>query len=258
LSGIHDTILSALLDKLSFEPASDVLIHVGDILTKGPHDGSMGVLSYMTVNNITGVRGNHDQKVIEWRGWINWIRSLRGGKQWLKNLNTRWIEAEAGGASPELWVENEKKMNKNKWWKTIPKGWTLFGDHYKVARAMSEAQYDYLLSLPLRLYIPSAHTFIVHGGLLPSDPLYPSAHSRQPLAHVPSLPLNTKGKSLPKNETIPVLRGLQELSLLKDVPQNKVPWTVLNLRSILSGMVSKCVKFILFPPSMPDIYASYV
>ncbi|KAF8239784.1 Metallo-dependent phosphatase [Tricholoma matsutake] len=236
--GMHKQ-LSALLHGLSFEQPSDVFIHVGDIISKGSHDGSMAVLSYMTSNNITGVRGNHDQKVIEWRGWINWIRSLPEGKEWFEKLDTRWVEAEADGASPDLWVEKEKKKNKSKWWKTIPKDWILFGDHYKVARGMSKAQYDYLLSLPLRLYIPSAHTFIVHGGLLPSNPLYPPGHSRQPLAHVPNLPLAiTKGKSLPKNDTIAVMRGLQELSLLEDVPQNKVPWTVLNLRSILSGMVS--------------------
>lgn len=219
----------------------------------------MAVLSYMTSNNITGVRGNHDQKVIEWRGWINWIRSLPAGKEWLENLDTRWVVAEVGGASPDMWVEKEKKNNKSKWWKTIPKGWILFGDHFKVARAMSRAQYDYLLSLPIRLYIPSAHTFIVHAGLLPSDPLYPPTHFRQPLAHVPSLPLAiTKGKPMPKNDTITLLRGLQELSLLKDVPQNKVPWTVLNIRSIFSGKVSRCANVTLSSPTMPAIYTSYV
>ena len=204
----------------------------------------MAVLSYMTSNNITGVRGNHDQKVIEWRGWINWIRSLPTGKEWLKNLDIRWVEAEGKGASPDIWVEKEKKHNKSKWWRTIPKGWILFGDHYKIARAMSGVQYDYLLSLPLRLYIPSAHAFIVHGGLLPSDPLYPPVHSRQPLAHVPNLPLAvTMGKPMPKNDTITLLRGIQELSLIKDVPQNKVPWTVLNIRSISSGKVSRSVRY---------------
>jgi len=212
----------------------------------------MAILSYMSSNNITGVRGNHDQKVIEWRGWINWIRSFPGGKRWLKNLNTRWVEAEADGASPVIWVKKERKRNKSKWWKTIPKRWTLFSEHYKIARDMSEAQYDYLLSLPLKLYIPSAHTFIVHGGLLSSDPLYPPDHPRQPLARVPSLPLSiTKGKPMPENNTIAILRGLQELALLKSVPQNNVPWTVLNLRSILSGKVSKCVTF-------PTCHAGYL
>lgn len=205
----------------------------------------MGVLSYMTSNNITGVRGNHDQKVIEWRGWMDWIKGLPKGKQWLENLDTRWVEAEAHGASSELWIEKEKKKNKSRWWKTIPKGWTLFSDHYNLARAMSKAQYDYLLSLPLKLYIPSAHTFIVHGGLLSSNPRYPPDHARQPLARVPTLPLDiTKGKPMPKNDTIAVLRGIQELSLLNDVPQNKVPWTVLNLRNVLGGKVSKYVPVI--------------
>jgi hypothetical protein len=225
------------LDKLSFDPTSDVLIHVGDILTRGPHDGSMAVLSYMTTNNITGVRGNHDQKVIEWRGWMNWIRSLSKGKQWLENLHARWVEAEADGASPNHWIRKQRRKDKSKWWNTIPKGWKLFSDHYHLARAISEAEYDYLLSLPLRLYIPSSHTFVVHGGLLSSDPLYSPNDPRQPLAHVPSLP------RAGWNDTTTLLRALQERALLEDIPQNKDPWTVLNLRSIIRGEVSKYVQY---------------
>ncbi|KAL4258486.1 hypothetical protein AB1N83_010178, partial [Pleurotus pulmonarius] len=50
--------LSSLLDGLDYHPGSDVLIHVGDIIAKGPHEGSMAVLSYMASHNITGIRGN--------------------------------------------------------------------------------------------------------------------------------------------------------------------------------------------------------
>jgi len=35
-----------------------------------------------------------------------------------------------------------------------------------------------------------------------------------------------------------LLRALQERALLEDIPQNKDPWTVLNLRSIIRGEVS--------------------
>lgn len=225
------------MEKLSYDPTSDALVHVGDILTKGSHNGSMEVLAYMATNNITGVRGNHDQRVIEWRGWINWIRSLPGGSRWLEDIHSKWLEAEAYGAIPDPWLKDEKKKSKSKWWGKIPDGWTLFSDHFNVAHAMSEGQYEYLVALPLSIHIPSAHAYIVHAGLLPSDPHYAPDHHRQPLSHIPALPKD-KGKGHSANETS-VLRRLQELAVLNEVPQNKVPWNVLNMRSIINNKISK-------------------
>jgi hypothetical protein len=229
----------ALLDKVSYDKSSDVLVHVGDIMAKGGQQGSISVLSYMASNNVTGVRGNHDQKIIEWRGWISYIKTLPGGRRWLEGKYAKYIKAEAEGVSPDIWVKKEKKQDKSKWWSMVPRGWVLFGEHFKIAHAMTDAQYSYLVSLPITLYIPSAHTYVVHAGLLPSDPNYAFNHHRQPLAHVPSYPPATKkGKSQSKNETVPILRELQELAIL-DVPQNRVPWDILNIRSVLDGKVTK-------------------
>jgi len=218
--------MHALLDHARYKPESDVLIHVGDIIAKGTHSGSMSVLSYMALNNITGVRGNHDQKVIEWRTWLEWIRSLSGGEQWLEEISGRWVEAQGRGVELKEWIKQEKKKGK-KWWGKVPKGWKLFGDHFEIARAMTRSEYEYLLSLPLVLHIPSAHTFIAHAGILSSDPNYEPSHHRQPLSHLPS----TQRGKLPAD--IPLLRRLQEEALLREVPQNQDPWVVLNMRSIL-------------------------
>ncbi|KAJ6531830.1 Metallo-dependent phosphatase-like protein [Mycena capillaripes] len=221
----------ALLAKLSYDPSSDVLLHVGDIIAKGPHEGSMAVLSYMTTHNITGVRGNHDQKVIEWRGWLEWIGGLEGGKHWLHDFHAK---AEAAGADdPEAWAEKHFKKHKSKWWKRIPEGWKILSDHYRVARAMSDTEYRYLLALPLVLHIPSAHTFIAHAGVLPSDPRYAPHHPRQPLARVPHLPVGVKHDRAHPDKTLPMLRRLQEAAILSDVPQNMDPWVTLNMRGIL-------------------------
>lgn len=158
----------------------------------------------------------------------------------LKEKSEKYDKAEAEGVPPERWAKKERRHDKSKWWKLVPKDWVLFGEHFKIARAMTDAQYTYLLSLPLTLYIPSAHAYIVHAGLLPSDPDYSFNHHRQPLAHVPHFPPLTKtGKSKPKNDTIPILRGLQELAILNDVPQNNVPYNLLNMRSVLNGEVTK-------------------
>ncbi|KAJ7035100.1 Metallo-dependent phosphatase-like protein [Mycena alexandri] len=233
----------ALLDKLSYNPPSDVLIHVGDIIAKGPHEGSMAVLSFMASHNITGVRGNHDQKVIEWRSWLAWIGQLDGGALWLRDFHAA---AEAADPDdPEKWAARHIKRTRNKWRKRIPKGWKILSDHYRVARAMSEEEYKYLLALPLVLHVPSAHTLIAHAGVLPSDPRYKPYHRRQPLARIPSLPHDfdsdldftpdpSELRAYSHSEkTLPLLRRLQEAALLSEVPQNRDPWVTLNMRGIL-------------------------
>lgn len=235
--------ISAMLDKLSYNPSSDILLHVGDIVAKGPHEGSMAVLSYMTSHNITGVRGNHDQKVIEWRAWLDWAHNLPGGKRWLTDLHSKWDKAEAQGADPDVWVAQQMKRDKKsrKWWDRIPDGWKIFSDHYNVAHAMSNEQYQYLLTRPLRLHIPSSHAFIAHAGLLPSDPRFKPYHPQQPLARVPTLPEGIKhGKSNPE-ATVPILRRLQEIAVLNEVPPNTDPWVVLNMRGVKDKQVIRLV-----------------
>ncbi|KAF4571521.1 hypothetical protein EYR36_008861 [Pleurotus pulmonarius] len=224
--------LSSLLDGLDYHPGSDVLIHVGDIIAKGPHEGSMAVLSYMASHNITGIRGNHDQKVIEWRGWLDWLHRFPDGRKWLTALERRWDEAAAGGADPGVWASKQMKRHRSPWWRTIPKDWKIFTEHYKIARAMSDAEYRYLLSLPLVLHIPHAHTFVVHAGLLSSDPRYKPRDPRQPLARVPTVFGSAKSKH---GSDVPKLRRAQELALLSDIEQNTDPWVKLNMRGVLKN-----------------------
>ena len=248
-----------LLKRVEYSPPKDVLIHVGDIITRGPHEGSLAVLKYMAAYNVTGVRGNHEQQVIEWRGWIDWVVSTPRGKAWLKCVERRWRKAKEKQEdfNPISWVELEGSAcshEDKKWWRRIPKGRVLFSDHYKIAKDMSETQFRYLLRLPLQLYIPSAHAYIVHAGLLPSDPRYSSEDiEKQPLAHVPSLPQrptvskagedsHSVSSSTKTNKTIEYLRNLQEMSLLTQIPQNTDPWVTLNVRSVVGVEISKKSK----------------
>ncbi|KAJ7773313.1 Metallo-dependent phosphatase-like protein [Mycena metata] len=226
---------NALLEKLSYNPRSDVLIHVGDIIAKGSHQGSMAVLSFMASNNVTGVRGNHDQKIIEWKSWLAWMEQFDGGALWLRDFHAAADAAEPD--DPEEWAAHHIKRTRSKWSKRIPEGWKILSDHYRVARAMSEKEYQYLLSLPLVLHVPSAHTLIAHAGVLPSDPRYKPYHRRQPLARIPSLPrafdADYSDLQATPDKTLPLLRRLQEAALLSDVPQNRDPWVTLNMRGIL-------------------------
>ena len=240
-SRLLNSFTSNLLEKASYDPKFDVLIHVGDVVTKAPHKHSLKMLAYLASNNITGVRGNHDQKVIEWHGWIHWIRGLPGGTRWLRSVYLKWREEKRRGTRLNLWLNKEKQRDSGPWWKKIPKGWKLFSEHFDIAHDMTDEQYDYLRSLPLMLYVPSAHVFIVHAGLLSSNPTYPFNHPTQPLARIPSL--LSKNSSPARNDTYPLLRRLQELSVLNDVPQNTVPWNVLNMRTVHDGTISRQVTF---------------
>ncbi|KAJ3506642.1 hypothetical protein NLJ89_g6761 [Agrocybe chaxingu] len=252
-----------LLKRVDYSPSKDLLIHVGDVMVKGSHSGSMAVLHYLASHNITGVRGNHDQQIIEWRGWLNWISSLPGGRCWLENLEKKWSDSQEDDDDLDLefWMDNERTSSSKsdkKWWKLIPEGWVLFTEHYQLAREMSKAQYQYLLNLPLRLYVPSAHLFVAHAGMLAANPKYPLDDKRnQPLARVP-VPsrhrvydngsnttqalihdIEKNFSSLSSHKRVHALRNLQELGLLLQIPQNADGWLTLNMRSIVDGEVTK-------------------
>ncbi|KAH8112635.1 Metallo-dependent phosphatase [Phellopilus nigrolimitatus] len=209
--------LKKLLNKIGYIPSNDLLIHVGDIIAKGTHSGSLAVLSYMASHNITGVRGNHDQPVIEWRAWIDRVLAQESGETWLEEMEHKTSKEQ----------KNEEQRAKQEWQK-IPHGWEMMGDHYKIARAMSTSEYAYLLALPLVLHIPPLHAFIVHAGILPLDPRRSVTSLHQPLAHVPSTSEYTDN-----NNNVSQLRMSQERAVLADVSQNTDPWVLLNMRSIL-------------------------
>ncbi|KAH9068310.1 calcineurin-like phosphoesterase [Lactarius deliciosus] len=227
--------LDDLLKQISYNGDKDTLIHLGDIIAKGPHEGSLSVLSFMSTHNITGVRGNHDQMVIEWRAWLNWVQDLEAGagSRWLLGLEEKWKRGNVSGeldddSDTEDWVKEQMRDGRKdrKWWSRVPKGWKLFSDHYQVARDMSKSDYNYLRSLPLVLHLPSEHAFLAHGGLLPYDPMYSITSKRQPLAHLPKLPSTLDGSSITTS------RNAQELAILNDIKQNGEPWVILNIRNL--------------------------
>jgi predicted phosphodiesterase len=96
------------------------LFHLGDFVAKGPD--SLQILSQFSDANVTGVRGNHDQMVIEWRAWIEWVEEHRRGKSWLKKLERKYKHG----------FHSKKPKHKLKW--AIPRHWEFMGDHYNIAR----------------------------------------------------------------------------------------------------------------------------
>ena len=102
---------------------------------------------------------------------------------------------------------------------------------------MTKDQYKYLVDLPLALHIPSLHSFVVHAGMLPHNPLKSLEDPSQPLV----------AASETDSATPDAARLKEELSLLRDIPQNTDPWTLINMRSVYTkgkkkGKITKSTK----------------
>ncbi|WVN87040.1 uncharacterized protein L203_102216 [Cryptococcus depauperatus CBS 7841] len=197
-----------LLSKISYSVEKDTLVHVGDLVVRGLKNED--ILWWMNDRNIKGVRGNHDQAVIQWRTWMQW----------------------AGGADWEVWVDSmgEKEEEQvldvlGKVKKQFPNEWKWKSKHWKVAREISSPSYHYLLSLPLVLHFPGLHSFVVHAGLLPSNPLKLSSDNSQPLVQ-----FSNQSTISPSSTSS---RKQEELAFLQ-VPQNKLPWNLINMRSVFT------------------------
>lgn len=133
--------LQNLLRKANYDPAAgDVLVHTGDIVTKSDLPGSKKVLEWMADHDVVGVRGNHDQAIIDWKGWRDWISSTSAGEAWLRSLDKDWERDHGGPFSETLdpvdWVKERRKNSPRKFrslWRRVPHGWKMFNEHYLIA-----------------------------------------------------------------------------------------------------------------------------
>lgn len=136
--------LQDLLHKANYDPAGgDVLVHTGDIVTKSALPGSRKVLEWMAKHDVAGVRGNHDQAIIDWKGWRDWISSTSAGEAWLRSLDDDWQKDHRKTSSKALnpvdWVKERRKNSPRKfktWWRRIPRGWKMFNEHYLIAASV--------------------------------------------------------------------------------------------------------------------------
>ncbi|WWD20006.1 hypothetical protein CI109_104479 [Kwoniella shandongensis] len=213
--------LERLMKKIKYDPTNDRLIHVGDLIAKGSKNEQ--VLWWMNERRVLGVRGNHDQPVIQWRAWMEWA----GGADWEAYMDSLGSGA-AEGAIHTLTKEG----------KQFPKSWEWKGEHWKIARALPKRTYLYLLELPLVLHLPSLHTIVVHAGLLPADPTKSLSDPSQPLVQYANVTSDMSATAI---------RNSEEMSILFDIPQNQDPWNLINMRSVYTkgkkkGQITKSAK----------------
>lgn len=248
IGDIHSSLspLRRLLHKLSFDPSLDTIIATGDVITKGPHPHE--TLDLLRRSNARGVRGNHDQKVIEWRGWMEDVGSGKKKGQGHKNADAD----ENDNAESESWQSFvdvlDDQFNPQSRSSTLPAGekrskttltssdetallhhldtlgarypsnWDWGGEHFKIARHLSSANYKFLLSMPLVLHIPDLTAMVVHAGILPYDTT----------KHVDARSASDRERNA---GDISNSHG-DPLAFFAKVPQNQVPYHLLNIRSI--------------------------
>ena len=94
-----------------------------------------------------------------------------------------------------------------------------------------------MLNLPLFVHLQPLHFVLVHAGLLPSDPSLPLTSRRQPLSKRPSKSFSDDDDETDPTggETVEIesLRTVQELRVINNIPQNRDPFTPLNMRTLV-------------------------
>ncbi|KAG2186109.1 hypothetical protein INT43_002547, partial [Umbelopsis isabellina] len=127
--------LNALLDAIDYDDSTDQIIIAGDLTADGPD--SLGVIRRAQEIGALCVRGNHDDKVIRFRTYMN----SKGG-----TLPTHGLMDEGSVPDP-----------------------LKFGNHHAaIATNMTDSDYDYLQSCPLILDLQPFNAYVVHGGLDPT------------------------------------------------------------------------------------------
>lgn len=123
------TELEALLDQLAFS-SGDQLVFVGDLVARGPN--SLGVLDIARSTGATIVRGNHEQKLLDWLA-----------------RRERWIRGKEE-PSPSKKAEKIGKM------------------HRTVARSLRPIDWTLLQTSVHSLELPEHDILVVHAGVDPT------------------------------------------------------------------------------------------
>ncbi|KAG0249935.1 hypothetical protein BG011_008794 [Mortierella polycephala] len=141
---IHGSLegFEGFLKQIKHNAKTDLIILAGDIVAKGPQ--SLEVIDKARSINAKCVRGNHDDKVIRWKGFLNSLDPKQ--RDDFKNDPDEFAPA-------DLVVDSQ---------------------HYHIAKDLTQKQYEYMLSCPLILTLPeeiSVHKIpvhVIHAGIDPA------------------------------------------------------------------------------------------
>ncbi|TNY21561.1 hypothetical protein DMC30DRAFT_375637 [Rhodotorula diobovata] len=157
LHGTHRSLV-ALLKRLSFSPSSDTLLHVGDLVGKSALNDSLATVSLLRKLGARGVRGNHDQRVLEWRKWMEATFT----PVTVYDSTGALLGPSYAHLDPSLTPSQLSSLGL-----VVPDGWEWGGDHFEIARHLSSADVAYLEQLPLTLWVDELRSYVVHAGMVP-------------------------------------------------------------------------------------------
>ncbi|KAG0214832.1 hypothetical protein BGX33_001773 [Mortierella sp. NVP41] len=171
------------LRKIEHNPQKDTLVLAGDIVAKGPQ--SLKVIDRLIDLQAKCVRGNHDDTVIRWRGFLDSLEAaiLEAFDASFITLSEDSKDEAAGhehnddddvvNAAEEAQAVNVESFFFQRGI-AIPSDLDRRSEHYQIARAMTKDQYDYLRQCPLILTIPRdisvnrIPVHVVHAGIDPT------------------------------------------------------------------------------------------
>ncbi|KAF8946517.1 hypothetical protein BGZ47_000309 [Haplosporangium gracile] len=162
------------LKKIEHNPQRDTLILAGDIVAKGPQ--SLKVVDRLIELQAKCVRGNHDDIVIRWRGFLDSLdvailEEYEASPAFIDSLDD---VVEIGAEAQAQAVAETMDAFFFQRGISIPSDLNRRSEHYQIARAMTTDQYNYLRQCPLILTIPreiSANhipVHVVHAGIDPT------------------------------------------------------------------------------------------
>ncbi|KAJ1663031.1 hypothetical protein EV178_005334 [Coemansia sp. RSA 1646] len=146
IGDIHGCVdqFNSLLDELKFQQGEDQIVLVGDLVAKGPE--SLAVIQKASSIGAWCVRGNHDDRVIRWREFLD-----GPGKGMSKD---ELSQLEDSGGLPY----DDFKVSK---------------EHYDIAGQLTAEELEFLQSFSVIMAPPPPYTewIVVHGGLEAQKPV---------------------------------------------------------------------------------------
>ncbi|KAF9562219.1 hypothetical protein EC968_005349 [Mortierella alpina] len=181
--------LNRFLSSVQFDTKRDLLVLAGDLVAKGPQ--SLEVIDRARQLNAKCVRGNHEDKIIRWRGYLDSLSEsdrealTAAEEEDLENELDENLEEDPEDeiSLVETFFSNNSNLDgsvqrKRKRKPKIPWDLNRRSEHYTIAKALTKDQYDYIRSCPLILTIPrvlsvrNIPVHIVHAGIDPTHTIH--------------------------------------------------------------------------------------
>ncbi|KAF9418065.1 hypothetical protein BGZ76_004457, partial [Entomortierella beljakovae] len=158
----------AFLNRVRFDSSRDTIVLAGDIVTKGSQ--SLEVIDRAIQIGAKCVRGNHDDTVIRWRGFLD---SVSRQEQNDIEAGDSDVDDHEDDDFSEIGMSEVNQLRMQSTGASVPSDLVENSEHYSIAKSMSRKQYNYLRSCPLILTLPrelsaeKVPIHVVHAGIDP-------------------------------------------------------------------------------------------